>query len=143
MSIFSNDTVEVTHKRVKYTIPKHIFLKTKSFNGNKFGLYTANVESYLDGAYSIVIKYEDKTNKDKEHSRIALKVSPNIKRSNYKIKRELEIYDSLRKQSDYSNYICACYGVETLKYGRRTFNYLTMDYLTCDLFDFIFKHKRP
>ena len=62
MSIFSNDTVEVTHRRVIYTIPKHIFLKTERPNGTTFGLYTADTKSYLDGAYAIVIKYEDKTN---------------------------------------------------------------------------------
>ena len=49
MSIFSNDTVEITHKRIKYTAPKHIFLKTQSFNTNKFGLYTANIDTFLDG----------------------------------------------------------------------------------------------
>ena len=98
MSIFSNNTIEVKHKRVLYTIPKHIFLKVDSSDeiANKseykgtFGLYTANVESYLDGAYAIVIKYEDKTNKNKEHSRIALKVSLKAKSINDKIKRELD-----------------------------------------------------
>lgn len=143
MSIFSNDTVEITHRRVIYTIPKYIFLKTECPNGNSFGLYTANTKSYLDGAYSIVVKYEDKTNKNKEHSRIALKVSLKSKNINNKIKRELDIYEELRKQQDYSKYICSCYGIESLKYGRKIFNYLTMEYLTCDLFDFIFKHKRP
>jgi serine/threonine protein kinase len=143
MSIFSNDTVEITHRRVIYTIPKYIFLKTEFPNGNSFGLYTANTKSYLDGAYSIVVKYEDKTNKNKEHSRIALKVSLKTKNIDNKIKRELDIYEELRKQQDYSKYICSCYGIESLKYGRKTFTYLTMEYLTCDLFDFIFKHKRP
>lgn len=143
MSIFSNDTVEITHKRVIYTIPKYIFLKTECLNGNSFGLYTANTKSYLDGGYSIVVKYEDKTNKNKEHSRIALKVSLKSNNINNKIKRELDIYEELRKQHNYSKYICSCYGIESLKYGRKTFNYLTMEYLTCDLFDFIFKHKRP
>ena len=142
MSIFSNNTVEITHRRVIYTIPKYIFLKTECPNGNSFGLYTANTRSYLDGAYSIVVKYEDKTNKKKEHSRIALKVSLKTKNIDDKIKRELDIYEELRKQQDYSKYICSCYGIESLKYGRKTFNYLTMEYLTCDLFDFIFKHKR-
>ena len=118
-------------------------MKTERPNGNSFGLYTANTKSYLDGAYSIVVKYEDKTNKNKEHSRIALKVSLKSKIINNKIKRELDIYEELRKQQDYSKYICSCYGIESLKYGRKTFNYLTMEYLTCDLFDFIFKHKRP
>lgn len=143
MSIFSNDTVEVTHRRVIYTIPKHIFLKTERPNGTTFGLYTADTKSYLDGAYAIVIKYEDKTNKNKEHSRIALKVSLKAKSINDKIKRELDIYKDLLKKRDYSKYICSCHGIESLKYGRKTFNYLTMEYLTCDLFDFIFKHKRP
>jgi len=143
MSIFSNDTVEITHRRVIYTIPKHIFLKTEHPNGNTFGLYTADTKSYLDGAYAIVIKYEDKTNKNKEHSRIALKVSLKAKSINDKIKRELDIYKDLLKKRDYSKYICSCHGIESLKYGRKTFNYLTMEYLTCDLFDFIFKHKRP
>jgi serine/threonine protein kinase len=151
MSIFSNNTIEVKHKRVLYTIPKHIFLKVDSSDeiANKseykgtFGLYTANVESYLDGAYSIVLKYEDKTTDKKENSRIALKVSSHTKTNYRKIKQELDIYNILRKQKDYSKYVCACYGIETLKHGRKTFNYLTMEYLTCDLFDFIFKHKRP
>ena len=149
-SIFSNNTVELKHKRVIYTAPKHIFLKVDSNNtlNNKddytgtFGLYTVNTENFLDGAYSIVLKYEDKAAKNKEHSRIALKISCYTKTYFNKVKQELDIYDMLRKKKDYSKYICACYGIETLKYGRKTFNYLTMEYLTCDLFDFIFKHKR-
>ena len=32
---------------------------------NSFGLYTANTKSYLTGLASIVVKYEDKTNKNK------------------------------------------------------------------------------
>ena len=149
MSIFSNNTLEVKHKRVVYKIPEHIFLKIEKNNEDNvkeyretFGLYTANVESFLDGAYSIVIKYEDKTSKNKENSRVALKVSSHTKANFYKIKQELDIYNILREIPDYSKYICTCYGIETLKQGRKMFNYLTMEYLTCDLFDFIFKHKR-
>jgi serine/threonine protein kinase len=149
-SIFSNDIVEIKHKRVLYTIPKHIFLKIEpekelsrtEYRGT-FGLYTANVESFLDGAYSIVIKYEDITVKNKDNSRIALKVSSHTKANYNKIQQEFDIYNILRGQTDYSKYICACYGMEILKQGRKTFNYLTMEYLTCDLFDFIFKHRRP
>ena len=150
-SIFSNNTLEIKHKRVIYTVPKHIFLKVnpgdKEQNNTEyrgtFGLYTANSNSFLDGAYSIVIKYEDKTAKNKEHSRIALKVSLHTKNNFTKIKQELDIYNILREIPDYSKYFCTCYGIETLKQGRKMFNYITMEYLTCDLFDFIFKHKRP
>lgn len=152
-SIFSNNTLEIKHKRVVYNIPEHIFLKIEHKNNKNnendvteyretFGLYTANVKSFLDGAYSIVVKYEDKTSTHKEHSRLALKVSSHTKANFHKIKQELDIYNILREIPDYSKYICTCYGIETLKKGRKTFNYLTMEYLTCDLFDFIFKHKR-
>lgn len=149
-SIFSNNTVELKHKKTTYTVPEHIFLKVSSeptaqnpieYRGT-FGLYTIKKNSFLDGAYSIVVKYEDQTVKNKEYSRIALKVSSHTKSNYYKIKQELDIYKILREKSKYDKYICACYGIETLKYGRKMFNYLTMEYLTCDLFDFIFKHRR-
>lgn len=150
-SIFSNNMLEIKHKRTIYKIPEHLFLKidpdSKNTNSTEykgsFGLYTANVKTILDGAYSIVVKYEDKASQDKTKSRIALKVSSHTKINLYKIKQELDIYNILRKIPDYSKYICSCYGIETLKIGRKTYNYLTMEYLTCDLFDFIFKHKRP
>ena len=143
-SIFSNNTIELKHKRVTYTIPKHIFINTNKnepFKGD-FGLYTVDSENFLDGAYSIVVKYEDTLAKTKEHSRIALKISCNTKKIANKIKQELEIYELLMKKKDYSNFICTCYGIEKLKYGRKTFNYITMEYLTCDLFDYIFKYKK-
>ena len=157
-SIFSNNTLELKHKRVSYTIPEYIFIKTdpltiynnnNSSNNNEdnefrgtFGLYTACPKTFLDGAYSIVVKYEDMTVKNKDNSRIALKISSNTKKYIKKNNQEIIIYELLRKKTNYSKFICTCYGTETLKYGRKYFNYLTMEYLTCDLFDYIFKHKK-
>ena len=59
-----------------------------------------------------------------------------------KIKQEIDIYNKIRKQPGYSENICRCYGVNQIRHNNIMHNYLTLEYMTCDLFDYIFKHKK-
>jgi len=152
--------LQIRGKKEEYTVPEHIFINEDNNNDNdndngyrnnvvnsteKYGLYTLpkNIK-HFPGAYSVVVLYEDKAtlNPDSSPKRVVLKIMKSNSSTYQKIKQELEIYNKIRRQQGYSEHICRCYGVNQIKYDDIVHNYLTLEYMTCDLFDYIFKHKK-
>lgn len=156
-SLLSNKITEidvtVNNYKELYSIPEHILIETNENNKNNiehmngtFGLYTLPKPlTYFPGAYSVVVVYKDNTTLNSESSskRIVLKVMKNNKHNIHKIKQELDIYNTIRTSSEYSEYICKCYGIKQQTHNSIVHNYLTLEYMTCDLFDYIFKHNKP
>jgi serine/threonine protein kinase len=160
-SVFSNKTKDIhlaiNDKKEHYTIPEHIFINEDTGNTDNiistnnthiakngtFGLYTLPSKlKHFPGAYSAVIMYEDKTTLDSYSSpkRIVLKVMKTGEHTYTKIKQELDIYKKLQTKPNYSEHICKCYGINQTKHNKIMHNYLTLEYMTCDMFDYIFKH---
>lgn len=171
-SVFSKNVkkvkLQIYGKKEEYTIPEHIFINEDNYEGNnnanrndnsnniadrteiiresgKYGLYTLpkNIR-HFPGAYSVVIPYEDNAtlNPDSSPKRVVLKTMKSTNDTYQKIKQEVDIYNKIRRQPGYSEHICRCYGVNQIRYNGLTHNYLTLEYMTCDLFDYIFKHKK-
>ena len=131
--ILSTDRVQTIYLNRMYYIPKHILL----ISNNKVQLYNiiTNIKqnsTIMSGAFSIIIVYGFLDNL------IVMKV---MSGDNKKIQNELEFYNIIKTKKNYDKHICKFYGSVQENYKGINYNYLFLEKLETDLYDYLYIHN--
>ena len=136
--ILSSERIRFKFEKRIYYIPHNIL----SYNDNDFTMYKLETKlkinnkqnnNIMSGAFSIVLEYRDMKNNP-----IIVKImNGNVNN----VKKEILFYDLASKKDNYDEHICKYYGNYSEYYKRNYYNYIFLEKLTIDLYDFIYENN--
>jgi len=115
-------------------MPKYILI----YNNDIAELYSLktdikNLNNIMYGAFSIVLTYETFLNN--------IIIVKTMVGNNKQIANEIKFYDIVKGKKDYEKYICKYYGSFREHYEGNDYNYLFLEKLEIDLYDYIYGNK--